>query len=291
MEFKKQHALLKNDIDKYLEDVFKESSAPKEIIEAMKYSLFAGGKRLRPAIALYLAREFGIADETSLPVCAALEMIHTYSLIHDDLPAMDDDDLRRGKPTNHIAFGEDMAILAGDGLLNLAFEVMLNGYSDKYGARYIKAIKHVAKCAGAEGMIGGQVMDIKKSPESIDDLKKMHGLKTGRLFSASVMPVVYLVGADHEKESLYSEFIDKFGLLFQITDDILDVIGNPDILGKSIGKDQNENKVTYVSEFGLEGAKQKADEILKDCLEILNKTGRKHLYLEELTKYIVQRKK
>ncbi len=289
MDFKEQHELLKRDVEEYLETVFRDSSAPKNIIEAMEYSLFAGGKRLRPAIALYLAREFGIEDEVSLPICAALEMIHTYSLIHDDLPAMDDDTLRRGKPTNHVKFGEDMAILAGDALLNSAFEILLKNYSPRYGGKYIKAMAYIAECAGASGMIGGQVLDIKKSITNSEGLRQMHMLKTGKLFSASVMPVVYLADIK-DKEQYYENFIDKFGLLFQITDDILDVTGDTEAMGKTIGKDEIENKVTYVSELGLKGAKIRADEILNDCLSLIKNTGKEHDYLVSLAKYTVRRK-
>ncbi len=289
MEFKKQHEMLKKDIDEYLKTVFRDIDAPRKIVEAMEYSLFAGGKRLRPAIMLYLAREFDIPDEASFPFCAAIEMIHTYSLIHDDLPAMDNDSMRRGMPTNHIKFGEDIAILAGDGLLNFAFEILFKNYRSEYGEKYIKAMSLIAECAGVSGMIGGQTLDITNCTSNVEELQLMHRLKTGRLFTASVMPMVYLAGLI-DKEKYYSDFVAKFGLLFQITDDILDVTGSAEILGKTVGKDELENKTTYVSEFGLEGAKKKAKEIHDECLNIIKKTGREHEYLVSLTEYIVKRK-
>ena len=234
MTFDAMHEKLKNDFEAYLEGVFEACDAPPEIVEAMGYSLYAGGKRLRPCIALYLARELGIEDEVSLPICAALEMIHTYSLIHDDLPAMDDDDLRRGRPTCHVVYGEDMAILAGDGIIELcAFELMLKNYSEKYGGKYIEAIAYIANCSGVSGMIGGQVMDIKKTAEKIDELKTMHSLKTGKMFMASIMPMVYLAGLEQDVQNTYKSFAENFGLLFQITDDILDVEGDTENIGEN----------------------------------------------------------
>ena len=289
MEFLKLHNELKDDFEAYLKAVFENSTAPKEILEAMEYSLFSGGKRLRPVLALYMARQFGVKDGVSLPLCTAIEMIHTYSLIHDDLPAMDNDDLRRGKPTNHKKYGEDMAILAGDGLLNSAFELMLKNVPEEDCGRYIKAVSYIGDCAGVQGMIGGQVMDVKKSPDGIDSLKKMHSLKTGRMFSACIVPMAIIAGLPQKSVDIYSEFSEKFGLLFQITDDILDVIGETEKLGKTAGKDEAEKKITYVSEYGLEKAGAMADETVVSCLDLLDKTGQGNEYLVSLVEYVGQR--
>ena len=291
MTFDAMHEKLKSDFEAYLEGVFDECFAPREIMDAMGYSLYAGGKRLRPCISLYLARKLGIEDEVSLPICAALEMIHTYSLIHDDLPAMDDDDLRRGRPTCHVVYGEDMAILAGDGLLNYAFELMLRNYSAEYGKKYIDAISYVAGCAGVSGMIGGQVLDIKKRADRIEELKEMHSLKTGKLFMASIMPMVYLAGLETNVQSAYMSFAKNFGLLFQITDDILDVIGDTQTLGKTTGKDEKDGKITYVSHYGLKDAQKLAEKIADECKANLRDTGRANEYLALMIDKILQRKK
>ena len=287
MEFHKLHDELKSDFEAYLKNVFMGSTAPKEIVEAMEYSLFSGGKRLRPVLALYMARQLGVKNEVSLPLSAAIEMIHTYSLIHDDLPAMDNDDLRRGKPTSHVEFGEDMAILAGDGLLNSAFELMLGNVPGENTERYIEAVSYIAGCAGVQGMIGGQVMDIKKS--GVESLEKMHSLKTGRMFSACIVPMAMLAGLENKSQEVYSEFSEKFGLLFQITDDILDVTGETEKLGKTKGKDEAGEKITYVTKYGLEKAREMAAETLCSCLKLIDASGKEHGYLVSLAEYVGQR--
>ncbi len=291
MSFAKLHEELKVYIEAYLNKIFEDSLAPAELLDAMEYSLFAGGKRLRPVMALYMARQLGVRDEVSLPLCASLEMIHTYSLIHDDLPAMDNDDLRRGKPTSHVKFGEDMAILAGDALLNFAFELMLKEYPKDNTVNYLKAVRYISECAGASGMIGGQVLDIKKSANDMADLKRMHGLKTGKMFSACIMSMVYLCDIPSDIEKKYMDFSEEFGLLFQITDDILDALGSTNNLGKTAGKDENSGKITYVTKYGIEGAEKMADEALYNCVKLLKETGKKHEYLSSLTEHIRRREK
>lgn len=291
MNFKDEHNQLKLKIEDYLKTIFDNINAPKKIIEAMEYSLFSGGKRLRPVIMFYLAKTFNIDDEIILPLCASIEMIHTYSLIHDDLPSMDNDDLRRGKLSNHKKFGQDTAILAGDGLLNLAFETMLSNYPEKNADSYIKAANYIAACSGVSGMIGGQVIDIENNIKDIDEINKIHSLKTGKLFSAAVVSVAYLADLSDDITYKYQLFCEKLGLLFQITDDILDIIGDENKVGKTIGKDKKDSKSTYVSFFGLEGAGKKADSIEKECLYLLAGMNQHNGYLYSLIKYIRQREK
>ena len=287
--FAERHNTLRQEFEKYLTGVFKDSEAPRDIIEAMEYSLFSGGKRLRPVMSLYMARTLGVDDDIAFPLSAAIEMIHTYSLIHDDLPAMDDDDLRRGRPTNHKKYGEGMAVLAGDGLLNSAFELMLKNCPKENCAAYIKAIGYIAECAGVSGMIGGQVLDIKAQAEDIEGLKKMHGMKTGRMFSACIMPMAYIAGLAQNEEDAYLEFSQKFGLLFQITDDILDVKGSAQMLGKTPGKDAAFGKITYVTKYGLDKASEMAFDAADACIKALKRTGRDNEYLVSLVEYTVKR--
>ena len=291
MVFFERHNALKQEFEAYLADIFKDSAAPRDIIDAMEYSLFSGGKRLRPVMALYMARTLGVDDALAFPLSAAIEMIHTYSLIHDDLPAMDDDDLRRGRPTNHMKYGEDIAILAGDGLLNSAFELMLENCPQENCGAYIKAIGYIAECAGVSGMIGGQVLDIKAQAEDIEELKKMHGMKTGKMFSASIMPMAYIAGLAQNEEDAYLEFSQKFGLLFQITDDILDVKGSAQLLGKTPGKDAAFGKITYVTKYGLDKAFEMAHDTADACIKALKKTARDNEYLASLVEYTVKREK
>ncbi len=289
MSFAERHNALKKELEAYLADVFKDSTAPRDIIDAMEYSFFSGGKRLRPVMALYMAHTLGVDDAISMPVCAAIEMIHTYSLIHDDLPAMDDDDLRRGRATSHIKYGEGMAVLAGDGLLNSAFELMLKNCPEQECGAYIKAVAYIAECAGVSGMIGGQVLDIKAQSNDIEELKKMHGMKTGRMFSACIMPMVYIAHLAQNEEDAYLEFSQKFGLLFQITDDILDVKGSAQMLGKTPGKDAASGKITYVTKYGLDKASEIARNAADACIKALERTGRDNAYFVSLVEYTLKR--
>jgi geranylgeranyl diphosphate synthase type II len=229
--------------------------------EAMRYSLLAGGKRIRPVLALSTAVAIGREPEWVLPLAVALELIHTYSLIHDDLPAMDDDDLRRGRPTCHRAFGEDVAILAGDGLYAEAFALLLA--RQQAGAQeLVAAAGELARATGAQGMVAGQYIDVAGSaPAGPAGLRRLHELKTGRLIAASVECVLLLAGMHAgETRERFTDFARELGVLFQIVDDILDVTGSPETLGKQQGSDERLGKRTYVTEFGLDGARELAAE-------------------------------
>ena len=243
------------EIEAYLETLrFSDEALTARLVEAMRYSLLAGGKRIRPVLALATATAIGRDPGEVLPFAAAVELIHTYSLIHDDLPAMDDDDLRRGRPTNHRAFGEDVAILAGDGLYAEAFRHVLVEQRGE-PVRVMAAVAELAAATGVMGMVGGQYVDVIGRPA---DLRRLHELKTGRLVRVSVEGVL-LLGTDRVPEP-YARFASELGVLFQIVDDILDVTGTDADLGKTHGSDQRLGKRTYVSEFGLDRARTLAEE-------------------------------
>ena len=236
-------------VEDYLADLrFSEDAATAGLEEAMRYSLLAGGKRIRPVLALATARAIGRDEASVLPLAAAIELIHTYSLIHDDLPAMDDDDLRRGKPTNHKAFGESVAILAGDALYAEAFRHALH-HQPGDPRDVLAALAGLAAATGVNGMVGGQYLDVTGADV---DLRRLHGLKTGRLIGSSVECVLKVHGLPSGD---YRAFADELGVLFQIVDDILDVTGTDSALGKPSGSDERHGKRTYVSEFGLEEAR------------------------------------
>lgn len=232
-----------------------------KLLEAMTYSLTAGGKRVRPVLLLAASDLFGGDRARALPFAVALEMIHTYSLIHDDLPAMDNDDFRRGRPSCHKMFGEDCAILAGDALLNGAFEIAISRISDEESR---KAAALLADCAGCFGMIGGQAYDLAADAAGKEsDLLRIQALKTGKLLTAPLLMGSALACGGYERE--LSAFGDALGKLFQTTDDILDVISTKERAGKSVGKDAEQNKLTAVSIWGLEGAKRAAERFFADC--------------------------
>jgi geranylgeranyl diphosphate synthase type II len=226
--------------------------------EAMRYSLLAGGKRVRPVLALATARALGGEPASLLPVACAIELIHTYSLIHDDLPAMDDDELRRGQPTSHIKYGEDVAILAGDGLFAEAMRLFCTQPGEP--ARVLAALGELAGATGVDGMVGGQYVDIIGRESDAEGLRALHALKTGRLIAASVGVVLTLEGLDEPETIAYRRFADELGVLFQIVDDILDVTESDERLGKPHGSDERHGKLTYVSLFGLERARELAAE-------------------------------
>lgn len=265
------------------------------IYDAMEYSLLAGGKRLRPALFLTVLESFGKDIEKYIDFACALEMIHTYSLIHDDLPAMDNDDLRRGKPTNHKVFGEDYAILAGDGLLTHSFSKMLgtalNLPTEDYSL-LVKAVNYVSLAAGLEGMLTGQVLDINAEGRNItlDELKLIHKYKTGALFSCAIVSAGILAGASESELVCLKEYADKFGIAFQIIDDILDVIGDEESLGKPVGSDEKNGKQTYPYFLGLEGAKEAAKEASEAAVDALKPLGEKGNNLKELAIYLLNRK-
>jgi geranylgeranyl diphosphate synthase type II len=225
----------------------------------MRYSLLAGGKRIRPVLALATARAIGHEPTSVLPLAGAIELIHTYSLIHDDLPAMDDDDLRRGRPTCHVRFGEDVAILAGDALYAEAFRHLL---TDQAGEpeRILAAARELAGATGVDGMVGGQYIDVTSPPDTPEELRALHALKTGRLIGASVSCVLLLHAVNGAPEAAYRRYAAELGVLFQIVDDILDVTGTDDALGKPQGSDERHGKRTYVTLHGLDGARRLARE-------------------------------
>jgi geranylgeranyl diphosphate synthase type II len=226
--------------------------------EAMRYSLLAGGKRVRPVLALATARALGADPQRYLPVAAAIELIHTYSLIHDDLPAMDDDELRRGRPTSHVRYGEDVAILAGDGLFAEAVGLFCRQSGEP--VRVLAALAELSAATGVDGMVGGQYVDVAAEADDAETLRALHGLKTGRLIAASVGVVLALEGVPKPETIPYRRFAGELGVLFQIVDDILDVTGSDEQLGKPHGSDERHGKLTYVSLFGLEQARELAAE-------------------------------
>ncbi len=253
---------LRTQIEAYLEQLrFSDESLSSRLVEAMRYSLLAGGKRIRPVLALATARAIGRDERELLPLAAAIELIHTYSLIHDDLPAMDDDALRRGRPTNHIAYGEDTAILAGDGLYAEAFRLVLSQQRGE-PAHILAAVCELAAATGVDGMVGGQYLDVARVADGHADpahaLRRTHELKTGRLIGASVECVLLIAGMSTDTTTDFRNFSSELGVLFQIVDDILDTTGTDDALGKPSGSDARHGKRTYVSEFGLEGARDMA---------------------------------
>ncbi len=296
MKFKERQKLYIGTINNELDKMLKVPDNPqKEVYEAMRYSLMAGGKRLRPMLTLAVCEMLGGDLEDALVFGTAIECIHTYSLIHDDLPCMDNDDLRRGMPTCHKAFGETTALLAGDGLLNLAFERMAD--STKYKSisceTAIRIIAEVSKCSGCPGMIGGQVVDLaNESAQNVSEeqLSYMHSLKTGALIRAAAVTGGMIGGADSEQLRSITEFADKLGLAFQIRDDILDFIGDEKVLGKHIGSDMENMKTTYVTLFGIDEAQDRLKEISQQAGEALDSFGEKAEFLKSLTEYLTDRK-
>jgi geranylgeranyl diphosphate synthase type II len=269
---------------------FGDEEATARLDEAMRYSLLAGGKRIRPVLALATAESLGRDPGEILSLAAALEMIHTYSLIHDDLPAMDDDDLRRGKPTCHVAYGEDVAILAGDGLFAEAMNVLLTGQSGE-PAHVLAAARELTSAAGVTGMVGGQFVDVTAGSDDLDAdrLRHLHELKTGRLIAASVNAVLLLFGARGPATLSYGRFADELGVLFQIVDDILDVTGSEAELGKPQGSDERHGKRTYVSVFGVERARELAVESHSVARAALAETDGSTEQLERIADYILTR--
>jgi geranylgeranyl diphosphate synthase type II len=263
------------------------------LVDAMRYSLLAGGKRIRPVLALATARAIGRDAHDLLPLASAIELIHTYSLIHDDLPAMDDDDIRRGRPTNHVAFGQDVAILAGDGLYAEAFRHLLT-HQGGAPADVLAAVCELAAATGVNGMVGGQYLDVSGIKHNGSDpaklLRRLHELKTGRLIAASVECVLLIAGMRRPQTATYCDFAAELGVLFQIVDDILDVTGTDDALGKSSGNDERNGKRTYVTEFGLDGARALAERSHRQARASLAEAapgGAREL--EQLTDFIATR--
>ena len=276
------------DIEKKLESSI---TADNSAAQAMKYSLLSGGKRIRPILLLEFYALCGGMGGSALNFAAALEMIHTYSLIHDDLPCMDNDDMRRGRPSCHKAFGEDTALLAGDALLTLAFKTAAE--TDGIPSdRVLKAIAVLAENAGISGMVGGQVEDLafEKSGATIDELRGMYLKKTSCLLSAGAVCGSILAGADEEELKYAAEYAEKLGLAFQIIDDILDCTSDEKTLGKPIGSDEKNGKTTYVTLLGIDGAKAEAERLSNEALTALCKIKGDNAALRELTADLLDRK-
>lgn len=280
--------IIDNSLDKYLPV----KTNPQSVVyEAMRYSVFAGGKRLRPILMWETAKMCGGSWEDAEPFACAIEMIHTYSLIHDDLPAMDNDDLRRGMPTSHIKFGEATAILAGDALLNKAFEITASAeYANPKTA--LRAMAYLANSSGTEGMIGGQIVDLASEGKKIkpEELKYIHRLKTGALINSACVIGAILASANEDEINAIDEFSLNLGIAFQIQDDILDVTGNEDELGKPIGSDADSEKSTYVSIYGLEESEKLVKSFSDKAKSALKPFGNKADFLIQLTDYLVNRK-
>ncbi len=266
-----------------------QKTRPNVLAESMNYSLLLGGKRIRPVLALATADALGVPLEDVLPFALAIEMIHTYSLLHDDLPAMDNDDFRRGKPSNHKVYGEANAILAGDGLLNQAYAICFEQCGK--GEKYLCAAKLLNECAGIYGMIAGQSADLYFSEQNRsfteEDLTYIYEHKTGKLILAPI--AIASILSNYRSFPALEAFGKKIGYLFQLTDDILDEVGEFEKLGKSIGKDKEENKLTSVKVYGLEGAKVKADLFAADCHAVLEGVDGDTQFLHDLVDYIRKR--
>ena len=282
---------IKNYINDYLKVYFNDKGSYNKIIyDSASYSLNIGGKRIRPILFLLTYNLYKDNYKEAIEMASAIEMIHTYSLIHDDLPCMDNDDLRRGMPTNHKKFGEDIAVLAGDLLLNEAMSIMFK-YSIKYGNNALKAAKEIADSAGGEGMIGGQVVDIINENKLIskDELIYMHSKKTGELIRSSIVAGAILGEAPKKDIELLNNFGLKLGLAFQIKDDILDIIGDVSKLGKNIKSDENNNKSNFISLFGLEYCEKECIKLTNECMNLLKDLSIKSKELEELTLNLLNR--
>lgn len=284
------------EIEEILKSYLPEQNGYQRIImDAMEYSLMAGGKRLRPMLMQETYRLFGGTEKVIEPFMAAQEMIHTYSLVHDDLPAMDDDELRRGRKTTHVVYGEDMGILAGDALLNYAFETAAAAF-DKYPEKALqigKAMKILGNKAGIYGMLGGQVVDVKETGHAVDKdvLDFIYALKTGALLESSMMIGATLAGADDESITLIEKVASKVGLAFQVQDDILDVTSTAEVLGKPIHSDEKNEKTTYVTLLGIDKAEKTVEKESVEAIELLKSLPVRNDYLEWLLTQLIHRKK
>ena len=286
-------ALRKDWIDQTLAEILKLTSKPRRIIRAMEYSLMAGGKRIRPILCLAAAEAVGGNAEDALPAACAVEMIHTYSLIHDDLPAMDDDALRRGQPTCHKAFNEATAILAGDGLLTLAFQTLSANDTIKNlsPSTWLAVVHAYAFAAGYEGMIEGQMLDtaLEGAQIALKELEEMHALKTGALFNASVYAGAVIGGGTKMQIEKLKAYAGHIGLAFQVSDDILNIEGNPALMGKATGSDAERQKCTYPSLMGLEQSKELANQLINSALHALEIFDNRSDSLRAIARYIIER--
>ena len=308
MEFEKQFREWTEEINKALDFFIQEKNTPENTIyKAMRYSIMSGGKRIRPVLMMAVCELLEGNYSDVIPFACSLEMIHTYSLIHDDLPAMDNDDYRRGRLTNHKVFGEAIAVLAGDALLNSAFEIMIGEVNqeckrikesvqkDAFEKLFnkTKAAKIIVESSGVSGMIGGQVVDIESEGEkaSKDILNYLHSCKTGAIIKSSVVSSAFICGADEEQIACLENYSKCLGLAFQIKDDILDFEGDPEIMGKSSGKDLESGKSTFVTIYGLEEAKRKLESITQEAIESLEIFQSRADFLRQMALYLLKRQK
>lgn len=282
----------KDHIDKALEGILlTEGEFPKNLHKAMRYSVFAGGKRIRPILLIASAEAVGGRMEDVINAACAVELIHTYSLIHDDLPAMDNDDLRRGKPTSHKVFGEALAILAGDALLTLAFDILAKSYNNVENA--LTVIHGIAKASGSIGMVGGQAVDIESEGKECDLplLEYIHIHKTGALILASIRAGAILAGAARKQIEALTRYGEAVGLAFQIADDILDVEGTKETIGKTAGSDAKKKKITYPSVLGLNESKKRAIELTQIALDAIRDFDDMAEPLQKIAGYVVERRR
>ena len=296
MDLKKYLQEKEDIVNKALDTLLpKEDEFPQRLHKAMRYSVFAGGKRIRPILAIAAAEVFGKTAANVINIACAIELIHTYSLIHDDLPAIDNDDLRRGLPTNHKVFGEAIALLAGDALLTKAFQIMSqpSAVSGQQSALILKSIHEITKAAGSTGMVGGQVVDIESEGKEVafPVLEYIHIHKTGELILASVKAGAILAGAENKELETITRYGEAIGLAFQIADDIIDVEGNKEDVGKNIGGDAKKGKVTYPSILGVDESRKRARELVDMAITALKDFDRKAEPLREIARYIVERRK
>lgn len=294
----KLQILYNNKIDKVTDIIYSfcptEEGLQQTVIDAMNYSVKAGGKRLRPLVLLETLKLFGGEEEEAYPFMAAIEMIHTYSLVHDDLPAMDNDKYRRGKLTTHAKFGENMAILAGDALLNYAYEIMSDAVmNSRYPKRAIRAMQTIARKAGIYGMVGGQTVDVENEGKemSIDTINYIHNLKTAALIEGSMMAGAILAGAKAEEIDIVEKIAKSIGVAFQIQDDILDVTGDTNQLGKAVLSDEKNHKTTYVSLLGVNISKEHVKRYSREAIELLESLNKDDAFLKFLFVKLIDRDK
>ncbi|MBW2595515.1 MAG: polyprenyl synthetase family protein [Deltaproteobacteria bacterium] len=280
-------------VDRALEEYLpKKDGFSSEISESMRYTLFAGGKRIRPVLCMASAEAVGGSADSVLPVACAIEMIHTYSLIHDDLPSMDNDDYRRGKPSNHKVFGEGVAVLAGDALLTEAFCLMSRGTPEVSSKKTLAVLHEISTAAGFRGMIGGQVADLKAEGEKVDMemVNYIHTHKTEMLITVSVRAGALIAGAGEDDLNALSEYGKKTGLAFQIADDILDIESSREVLGKDVGSDEGLGKATYPALIGLEESKDRTRKLVEDALSNISRFDEKAEPLRMIARFIAERK-
>ena len=284
--FKRRIAVINEALDNLLPT---ENIQPSQLHSAMRYSIFAGGKRVRPILFMAACEALGEDWQPLMPFACALEMIHTYSLIHDDLPCMDNDDLRRGRPTCHKVYSESTALLAGDALLTQAFNVLAELKAQPL--RIVKVIGLLGTSAGSLGMVGGQVLDLESENKHIlpELMKTIHSKKTGALFNVSVVSAAILSGADNEKLHALHCYAENIGVAFQIVDDILDVVGDEKLIGKPVGSDERNQKATYPALFGLEKSRELAEEAITNALEAISIFNKKAEALQSIAKFILSR--